>query len=133
MSRHQLFAENVFDSSTENNWDYARNNVEFEIAPSAIRSAGTSFTGFTNHNASALYLFVDITLNASGVVITPFIEWLDPVSGNKATIQTGNGFSIVAGGIEIFTLVPRSFQVGISHDIAGDVTYSLGGCLINGG
>jgi len=131
--------------------DLKRGTVEGTALASAARTSSTTSSTFTNHNCRGVLLAVNITSNASAVVLRPYVEWLDPVSGNWITLTPlPTGFSAVgtygvafhpfasaaAGSVTPFVVqvaigqLPRSWHVYVGHSAANSVTYSVGYCLL---
>lgn len=142
MSRSQHFFSLDFITAVTNNsehdFEYTHGSTDFTIAASALRNGGpftfidpVTNADFINPNNRRLYMFTNITANPSVVTITPQINMVDPVSGANLVIETA-----AAGGtatfISLFEFIPRTFKVVMAHSGAGDVTYSIGACLIIG-
>lgn len=131
--------------------DLERGTVEGTALASAARTSSTASGTLTNHNSRGVLLSVNITANASTVTLRPYVEWLDPVSGNWITLtplptgfsavgQYGFAFgpgAVTAGGAAAPFVVqvaqgqlPRSWRVFVGHSSGSSVTYSVGYCLL---
>ena len=142
MSRGQQFFSLNFVTAVANNsefdFEYARGNVDFTVAVSALRN-GASFVfidpvtvaSFINPNNRRLYMFTNITANPSAITLTPQINMVDPVTSNTNVIEIAAAGSTTTF-VSLFEFVPRKFNIEMVHSGAGDVTYSIGACIIIG-
>jgi hypothetical protein len=119
-------------------WDRQRSNIEGVLMSSIARTATVSSGLQFNHNARSLFLFLNVTVASATGGLIVILRGRDPVSGQMADIKT---FATVnAVGKYVFHIspelsatplvIPRQFDVYISHVDSSSYTYSLGYSLL---
>lgn len=132
----------MYDGAT---FDFERGNVDFEVLPSAVRSATLSSADFTNHNGRGIILFLNITAVPTIDTVLLRMEIRDPVSGLyklmfAGTAQSATGLTtyyVYPGGADagqytnrISSPLPRTFKLMVVHSAATNFTYSVGASLL---
>ncbi len=127
--------------------DRPRNNIEGELLASVARTVETSSATQTNYNHRGVYIFVDWTIEADTVTLTPKVEIQDPSSGDwielfaAASALTAIGKAtyliypeaVAAGGdiTEIQDLaLPRTWRFTMAVADSDSATYSVGYAML---
>jgi hypothetical protein len=137
-------APTLFNGST---WDRVRNNAEFTILQSAVRSGTLYSDDLVNYNAKGILLFFDITAVPGTDTVQLVVQVKDFASGGYNDFLVGTAWSTTgrrtyllypgavntSGDVDVVegSPLPRTWRVAIIHSAATDFTYSVGGCYIN--
>jgi hypothetical protein len=121
--------------------------LDIQAFPSEARTAAPTPLAISNVGAQRAMLFLNVTdVGAGAPSIKPFVEVVDPVSGNTkkvflaaaAVVATGQYAYYLALGASggSFTEVAAigwpamNCRVGVEHANADEITYSLGISLV---
>jgi hypothetical protein len=129
------------------NWDRWRGNTEGTILASAARTATTTSPVQTNHNAKGVMVFLRVSIASGTGGLQLKIQGRDPVTNVGLDLNI-LPTSITAAGWYIFEIypgvngtstyvtqvtsgiLPRSWQVLVTHIDGSSYTYSVGYSLI---
>lgn len=119
------------------NFDRHRANVDATLLASAARTTTQTSADITTYNLGALTVYLNVTANAGSITLA--INEKDPVSGVYSSMLTG--LAVLGTGMNIYRIdprtpdvanrvaqiaMPRVFQIVITANNAGSVTYSVG-------
>jgi hypothetical protein len=125
-----------------------RNNTEGVLLASAARTATTTASGPTNHNARGVVVFLNVTAASGTGGLQVTLRAVDPVSGASfqlnatpaAVVATGQyayelypgASGAAAGSVQQRTAaaLPRRFELTVVHGDASSYTYSAGYALV---
>lgn len=124
------------------NYDPAYSNVDVVLLPSASRTTTQTSADLINNNGRHLVVTLDVTTPGTGS-ITLSINGKDPASGKYINILTGaavttavtNKYKVsmslatVANSVAQ-DILPRTFQIVVTHNNANAITYSVGYSII---
>lgn len=139
LSNAQMWANN---GTTHDKW---KNNQDGTALASAARTTTTNSSSITNYNASALAIFLNVTVASGTGGLTVRVQGIDPVSGSVIALNAAPtavtaigttlyviGLGASGGGAAQATSapVPRTWRVAVTHGDASSYTYSVGYSLI---
>ncbi len=125
-------------------WDLQRNNAEFTVLESALRTATTESADLINYNARGALIFLNVTAASGTGGLQVRFRYKDPVSGQYQYMNTAPT-AITATGLAIYGLypaalangnqmtnqfLPRTWQIQVQHGNSTNYTYSVGGCYL---
>jgi hypothetical protein len=134
----QPVVQYMFNGTT---WDRERGNIDVTGLASAARTTIQTIN-VTNHNGRGIHVVLNVTSAGTGS-ITLSIVGVDSVSAATYTIlagaavttnstnvyKVGQGLTAAANAVAN-DLLPRSFNIVITHNNANTITYSVGYSLV---
>lgn len=133
----------LFNGTT---WDRQRNNQEVTLLASAARTASTASSAQTNYNARGIVAFFNIAVVPGGDTVTLRVRGKDPIAGTARDLLVGSalsstgsttyivypGVGAAANGVSAVNgfVLPRTWDLAITHSGAGSFTYSVGASYI---
>jgi hypothetical protein len=124
-------------------WNRRRNNTVVTAFASAARTATPTAVNITNWNGRGLVLFVDVTVAASALALTPSITLRDTLGATAFTLWAAAAQITATGAARYVYLLypgsasagswtesvqialPRQLTMNVTHANANSVTYSV--------
>lgn len=128
----------------EQGWDLARNNTEFEVLASALRTATTESADLTNYNAKGALIFLNVTAASGTGGLQVRFQYKDPASGQYQYMNAAPT-AITATGLAVYGLypaslangnqmtnqfLPRTWRIQVQHGDGSNYTYSVDAALL---
>lgn len=126
-----------------NGWDRQRCNTVQTAFASAARTSTPAAVNITNYNGRGIMLFVDVTVAASALALTPSVTIRDSVGATAFTAWTAAAQITATGAARYVymlypgsaaavswteskeTAFPRQITINMTHGNANSVTYSV--------
>ena len=128
--------------------DVERRNQAISALSSAARTTTTNTSGYTNHNAKGVVVYLNVTVAGAGGSLNPVLQFQDPISGTWGSVMGGTS-AITTTGLVTYEYYPGAdgavalstnrrlplvlgvnWRIQVQHATAHSYTYSLAADLI---